>query len=276
MTKRILALALAIMLVMPLNAAAADGVLRYNVELVTAVYSFDYTARTYQLVTDKPEQETIVNLLKGYKAPAVSDKNAVGFLVFTDKGKYPVYLPSKTDGQSAKTKKLVELSLECNKKYPRHIQWFAFMSPENIERITFSGAGGGDASWTLNPQKYTKFCTISLDTRDPASIRKISDYLKGLTVGPVFHSSRDDDIFYNPITTMDGQSITIYFKNGVTYGTFSNWQFRENGGGRVYGKDHFLIGASDLNEQLAYQLDTREIADFMMGVPGVKINTDFS
>lgn len=232
-------------------AAEAEPQYLYRGEAVTELYSLDYEKRTYQRVTEDADITAALDALEDYIPEKVSPKSREqqrGFLIFTDKGKYPVYLPD--EGKKEQTRELYALSGAYNGKYPRHIQWLVYMSTENIESVTFGGFGGKG----YTHEDYRETYSIDAQITNPESIEKISRFLKEMVVTP------ESDVSYersNPGTPAGVFDLRIDFKNGIHY--YCSGPF-------------FSIYSSDMPEQITYREDdkleqTTSLRDLMMELP---------
>ncbi|MCI8441112.1 MAG: hypothetical protein HFG27_01075 [Provencibacterium sp.] len=227
----------------------------YRDKPVTALYSLDYPARTYQQITGQQDMERVLKALENYQPP-VSHKTkdlseCLGFLVFTGEEKYPLYLPHNSSDRQ--TKELFALSKEMNAAYPRHIQWFVYMSPENIESIQF----GGFAGKGYTNKDYQKTYRIDARITERESIEAVSDFLKGMVV------TGDTKVFYepmNPGTPAGLYFLKIYFKNDIVYSCFGP----------------FLdISSSDMKEEIFYSEEeslnqTDSLRDLFLELPETK------
>lgn len=235
--------------------AAAPAVVFKN-ETVTEVYSLDYSARRYHKVTDSQKIKTIAAKLNAYDPPVSHEPGQVGFLIFTDKGKYDYYLSPNTDAGSETDKELAKLSMDCNALYPGVVQWLAYMSTSNIQRITFDGAGG----YGFSLKEYERFenFDIDVDTNSKEEIQKISTYIKSILVEKEKMIADGEP---NPKTSGDLYSMLIIFNTGVNYGingyTNSIW---------VY--------STDINQTIYYNCSEQDISglrDLMMGLGSAKV-----
>lgn len=221
-------------------------------EKILSLYSLDYTSRTYQQITKAEDIEEVVTRLKGYQPPSsVSyDARQTGFLVFTDRGKYAVYLPS--NAKDRETRELYALSQKLNREYPRHIQWLVYMSTDQIKSIEFRAFGG--KGYTTRKDIRETYHIDALIT-DQESIEKVSSFLKGMVVNPKEQIHRQP--YPNPGAVADEYSLDIYFKNGVRYGCYGPF---------------LHIRSSDMDEMISYsepepfnQVDA--LRDLMMELP---------
>lgn len=214
---------------------------------IIEAYSLDYANRSYHKITDFALLTDMSLRLEDY-TPAVSkDKNQVGFLIFTEKGKYEYYLDNDEKKAVAADKPLIELSKKCNEKFPASAQWLAYMSSSNIKRVRFSGAYG--KGYSLKKPAPTALYDLTFDTNDKKYFEKIAAFLKAIEVS-------DSKIIEptNPQTD-DGLRyyISIDFASGVNYSIFGS-------------KDGLTIASSYNDEVISYKCAESEInalRDFM-------------
>lgn len=215
-----------------------DGLL-YNGEAVRELYSLSYASRTYHKITKESDKQDALSALLKYAKYAPVELHAteradqVGFLVITEKGKYPIYLGVKprSDRDYSKTSRLVELAARCNTQYEPYAQWLVYMSESNIEKIELGGT-----DW--DKKNHETAWDISATVTDRESIEKISAYFKNLVVSPdtkiITEEINPDTPFYCP-----AYSFTIHFKSGVSY-------HGENKDGTL------LLSSSDMKYSVAY------------------------
>lgn len=198
----------------PIAVSAPPVAKTYAGEKVTELHSLDYESRTYQHITKDQDISDVLSLLQGYTPPPAAkqpDSKQCGFLIFTEKGKHTVYLPSTITSQDKRTIQLYELSKKLNMEYPRHVQWFSYMSTEKIQSIEFEGTGG--KGYTNKDYKYT--FGISVKTTDLNDIEKAATFLKKIEVNAA------DSIYpkgeRNPGMNPDAYRMVIHFDNGISY-----------------------------------------------------------
>ena len=232
----------------PPNSNTYEGII-YREKAVTAIYSLDKANRSYQLVTDQVDIEEIIPLLEHLEPVSLESKDAVGFLVFTTEGKFAWYLSKSTGTDPVGI--LSDISQRCNKKYSRHAQWLAYMSPENLVKVEFGGIGG--PGYTRKTWPSTETFGIKVDTSDPDDLLTVALFLKGLTVGaePIII---DDSI--NPSSPAGLYTMRLTFKSGVVY--------------NILGYNSGLnIGSSDMKESILYDCSETQIQamrDMMAGL----------
>ena len=213
----------------------------YRGELVTALYSLDGENRSYQFVSNPNTIAEIIPLLEKETPETGGKAGFLGFLVFTNKGKYSYTISEGSD-------ELLQYAKECNKTYShaRHAQWLCYMSPENIESFSFQGL---DQSGEYS---------VYLKTKDPESLKKIASFLKNLTVepNPGTHPGQT-----NPSAVTGSYLITMYFKTGTFY-TMTGF---DNG---------LAIYADDLDYSIAYKAVEQQIPtlrDFVALMPDARL-----
>ncbi len=198
----------------PLQDAAP---LTFRGETVTSIYSLDLDDRMYYLLTDRQLKETALTLLEDYDSPEYNqDRIRVGFLIFTDKTKYPLYLYKNPNGYNKDEEELLELADICNQQPKGYMQWIAYMSTENIVEARFVGQGGG--RYTHNPEatSHNEFA-LTLNTNDLESIRKISNYIKDMAVVSVDDIVTGAENFYGFGSDPGIYDLWLTYKNGVVY-----------------------------------------------------------
>ncbi len=232
-----------------------DPVQAYMPEKLLELYSLDYTSRTYQQITKSEDIEKVITGLKGYRpsSKVSHDVRQTGFLVFTDRGKYTVYLSS--NAKDRETRELYALSQKLNREYPRHVQWLVYMSTDQIESIEFRAFGG--KGYTTRKNIHETYYIDALIT-DRESIEKVSSFLKGMVVNPKEQVHRKP--YPNPGAVANEYSLDIHFKNGISY--------------RCYGP-FLYISSSDMDEMISYsepesynQVDA--LRDLMLELPESK------
>lgn len=213
----------------------------YNGELVTALYSLDGSNCSYQFVANPNKIAKIVSLLEQEPVQTTGKAGALGFLVFTEKGKYAYTITERST-------ELAQLALEYNKYDSlRCAQWLCYMSPENIESVNF---GGLDASGDFG---------VGVQTTDTQSIKKIAAFLKSIVVepNPTTFSGRT-----NPVMVSGWYELTLRFKTGVTY-TICGYD------------DVFIIHTDDLAQSICYTATEGQIPallDFMALLPEAELS----
>lgn len=178
----------------------------YKNEKVLELHSLNGDSNTYQNITGKFDFSNIIDKLDGYDAKNNSTGN-YGFLVITEKGKYDIRL-NDVKNASKSTKQLITLCKEANKKYTSHAQWLSFMSTSNITGITYRGQTG------IAAIKNNKTYTVSLESTNSATLKKVSNALKNL---PISSFSKSLDTSVNPSLTPDGGWMEITFKGDIKY-----------------------------------------------------------
>ncbi len=249
----------------------------YKGEKVTALYSLDGKDYSYQPVTDLAR---IVPMLE--KRPPDNSRNAaeLGFLLFTEKGKYTwslsddsVYAvlplgepasPQRTawTGAVNSATDLATLSALYNDGlYGRRAQWLTYMSEEKIEAIYFSAWGGRNYT---NSGSLGNF-GIGVNTSDKESIRRIAAFLKGLDVPENPRVTNLNGIDYGMSTVAGLYDLRIKFNTGAIY--------------HIFGYDSGMsIVSSELNKMMHYEVSQRQInalRDFLAMLPDTQL-TPFS
>lgn len=232
-----------------------DTPVYYRGELVTALYSFDGANRSYQYIQNPDKIAEIVPLLEKFTAETTGKAGALGFLLFTDKGKYAYSITEKST-------ELGQIATDCNEIYSflRHAQWLCYMSAENIETIEFSGLGGSGYSLKDYPQQET--FSIGVNTTSKDTIQKITSFLKNIKVEP---NARVNEGLDNPVTVMGLIDMRIHFKTGTTYTIFGYL-------------DEFSISTDDLNQSINYKTSEQQIQalrDFMALLPEATLQSSF-
>jgi hypothetical protein len=229
----------------------------FNGEQVVEIYSLDYANRRYHKVIDAEKQKIIAAKLEGHTPPPVENQEGqVGFLIFTDKSKYPFYIDEDPKDGSAIDKEIATLSRDCNALYCGVAQWLAYMSTSNIQRITFSGIGG--YGFSLKEYSSKEQYQIDVDTADLKEISAVSAYLKGIEVSKKTHINDGPP---NPKMVGSHYSMSIFFSTGVRY----DIDGYESG---------ISVYSSDLNQTIFYDCTEKQIKglrDLMMGLDSAKI-----
>lgn len=220
------------------------------------IYSFDYNNRAYHRITYYDDMVNVLDLLKGFEQLPVETPECVGFLIVTERGKYPVYLSGVRLSDNSQTDRLIETAINYNESYTGTVQWVAYMDVSKITHISFNGLGGFGYSLYNYPTDIV--FQISLETSNPATINTIGTFLKNLEVMP------SPKIYGETIANAAPDSyytLDIEFVSGVVY--------------HLFGYDSGIcISTSDSEETIVYDCTQNQIKamrDMMTELRGVSL-----
>lgn len=189
--------------------------LYYGEEPVREIYSFNYNDRSYHRITYYEDMVNVLDLLEGFEQLPVDTPECVGFLIVTERGKYPIYLSGVRPSDNSRTDRLIETAINYNESYTGTVQWVAYMDVSKITNISFNGLGGFGYSLYTYPTDIV--FQISLDTNNPATINTIGTFLKNLEVtpSPKIYGKTVENAAPDSYYTLD-----IEFVSGVVYHLF--------------------------------------------------------
>jgi hypothetical protein len=247
--------------------------LNYKGERVTALYSLDGKNCSYHPVSNF---EKYIPLLEKVSPDTGRKAAELGYLMVTEKGKYtwsfsdegvPTASELSANGPDKRlewikarkaTSDLPTLAVINNSLSDRHAQWLVYMGEDNIESISFGGAGGNGYSNGYHPSEVG--LDIDVDTKNRESIHKIVSFLKSMEVPA---NARVLDGPSNPVTVYGAYQMGIEFKTGVTYFILG------------YGKG-MSIHTSDLDKTVWYDVSesqTNALRDMMALLPEATLTT---
>ena len=176
----------------------------FHGEAVTGLYSLDYKNRTYHSYPYPQTVSFLSDLEKLDTGASFQSGDMVGFLVFTDAGKYAFYLNPNTDDENERV--LAEEASGNNASVNGKIQWIAYMSTSNITQIMYTGA------------KDAYSPTVDITVTDREDIERISRFLKSVSVeaGPVISPFSGNFADIN-LALNYSFSVSIRFSTGVEY-----------------------------------------------------------
>ena len=214
----------------------------FHGETVTSLYSLDYKNRAYHPYSSPQSVGFLSDLERLDAGTSFYGDDMVGFLIFTETGKYAFYLnPQTTD---ANEKALAEEASRNNMSVGGRIQWIAYMSASNITQITYTGV------------KDAYSPSVDVTVTDREDIERISRFLKSASVetepiiSPFSGNFADINLALNYSFT-----VSIRFSTGVEYLIVGHPGLDETQSGKCL----LSIWSSDMKEVISY-LCTEEIA----------------
>lgn len=214
----------------------------FHGETITSLYSLDYKNRAYHPYSSPQSVSFLPDLEKLDAAASFYGDDMVGFLIFTETGKYVFYLdPNTTD---ANEKALAEEASRNNTSVSGRAQWIAYMSASNITQIMYTGV------------KDAYSPAIDITVTDRKDIEQISRFLKSVPVetkpiiSPFSGNFADINLALNY-----SFAVSIRFSTGVEYLIVGQPGLDETQSGKCL----LSIWSSDMKEVISYSC-TEEIA----------------